>query len=70
MFVAVKRTTEMIQYLQAHYKTNVESCVASSVAESAACTSGLSALIRAIEEKVLEGLVVAIRLFFTQVLSS
>ena len=57
----------MIEHLQMHYKTNIEGYVASSVTESAACNSGLLTLIRAIEEKVLEGLDNGLRLFFGQV---
>ena len=68
VFVAVNHTTRMIEHLQTYYKAQVESLIAASVAESAACAAGLSALIRAIEEKVLEGLNSGIRLFFGQVI--
>lgn len=60
-------TTQMVEELQTHYRSIVEPQVVSSVAESSACVSGLSALVKAIEEKILEGLRNAIHLFFTQV---
>lgn len=67
MLHGVDITTQMVKELQTHYRSIVEPQVVSSVAESSACVSGLSALVKAIEEKILEGLRNAIHLFFAQV---
>ncbi|GMH37503.1 hypothetical protein BSKO_05376 [Bryopsis sp. KO-2023] len=64
---SVSISSQIVHDLERYTKGVVMPLVSTSVAESAACDSGLSALVLAVETRVLENLNHALKMFFNQV---
>ena len=64
---AVATATVIIGLLQQHHVKVIQPHVEASAAESAACSNGMSALIKSVEERVLASLQAALNAFFAQV---
>ena len=66
---AVATATIIIGLLQQHQIKVIQPHVEASAAELAACSNGMSALIKSVEERVLACLQAALNAFFVQVCS-
>ncbi|KAK9823591.1 hypothetical protein WJX72_004079 [[Myrmecia] bisecta] len=64
---AIGVATAIIKLLQQHYTKSIEPAVDDVLAESVSCSTGMAALIRAVEERVLATLQSALNAFFAQV---
>ena len=67
MLDAVGGVSVIIGMVQQHHAKVIHPRVEASGAEAAACSTGLSALIKTVEERVLSSLQAALTAFFAQV---
>ena len=63
---AVGAASGIVRQLQQHYAKCISPRVEESAAEAAACATGLAALVRAVEERVLAALQASLAAFFGQ----